>query len=157
MNKIKSNSYYIILKIINIYINIYILMYLKRRYCVMLNKLILFFILYSAFMASPGLAQEVKQSCVKNPHWGFPASKIARPLTGANQCEKITLPQEKIDTVQTNSISIVRRVVEFYFPAKQTGMPLNKIARKESIFSVLRSIQSGQAYSGIPTHKQARK
>lgn len=121
----------------------------------MLNKIALVLVMGSALIAGPALAQE-KNTCVSQPNWGFPAHKIARPQ--ATTCApKATQPSEQVDLVQTEAISVVQRAIDFFLPSSIAGMPHHKVARLQSSLAQIRKIESGQAYSGMPAHKQAMR
>ncbi|MGE3727946.1 MAG: hypothetical protein AB7I41_20495 [Candidatus Sericytochromatia bacterium] len=121
----------------------------------MLNKVTLAFVLGSALLTGPALAQE-KKNCVSQPHWGFPAHKIARPQP--TPCVPAqTGPTEQVDLVQSEAISVVQRALDFFLPSSIAGMPHHKVARLQSSLAQIRKLESGQAYSGLPAHKQAMR
>ncbi len=123
----------------------------------MLNKVALLFVFGSVLLAGPALAQE-KKTCVGQPHWGFPAHKIARLQAFTAPCAPAkTGPTEQVDLVQSEAISVVQRALDFFLPSSIAGMPQHKVARLQSSLLQIRRIESGQAYSGQPTHKQAMR
>jgi hypothetical protein len=123
----------------------------------MLNKVALLFVFGSVLLAGPALAQE-KKTCVSQPQWGFPAHKIARPQALTNTCAPTqTGPTEQVDLVQSEAISVVQRALDFFLPNSIAGMPQHKVARLQSSLVQIRKLESGQAYSGLPAHKQAMR
>ncbi|MBT9545253.1 MAG: hypothetical protein IV090_07680 [Candidatus Sericytochromatia bacterium] len=123
----------------------------------MLNKVALLFVFGSVLLAGPALAQE-KTTCGSQPHWGFPAHKIARPQALNIPCVSgQTGPTEQVDLVQSEAISVEQRALDFFLPSSLAGMPQHKVARLQSSLAQIRKLESGQAYSGMPAHKQAMR
>ena len=115
----------------------------------MLNKIMLLSFLLS-LLASPALAA----NCPQTVQWGFPSHKIARATAVSGNCQTETSDAPFYQKEETPILSM-------QVPRQDSGLfidttRIDKIARLNFAVSLLRPLASGQAYSSVPAHKQAR-
>jgi hypothetical protein len=119
----------------------------------MLNKLIFVSFMLS-LMTSPVLAA----NCPQATQWGFPSHKIARVPSVSERCktDTVTAPTYKKEEARIESVQVSRQDSAIFINTASVDLLWHKIARMNFALSLARPVLSGQAYSAMPSHKQAR-